>query len=259
MSQTTITSEALPSQRMEWNAVGAVIAALIGLLALAVSGYTALLQREQVRAEVWPYLQSVITIEQESLTISIQNKGVGPALVGGLRVYVDGKAQRTWPDIFDALGLSDLRHTRASTINGVVIAPGETIQQIGLDQAADSQRLLDRYPRMALALCYCSTLGDCWLLDEREHRPARRRTQVAVCPARSSNELIDNDRVPPGPAGQTEAADAARQPAGDHRHEADVRIQGGSPRGAFIPTHAPGQLTLNHWSRAGASPSDRSH
>ncbi|WP_202843461.1 hypothetical protein [Luteimonas saliphila] len=201
MSETTTASEPASKKRTEWNAVAAVIAALIGLLALGVSGYTALLQREQVRAEVWPYLQPAITIDQGSLAISIENKGVGPALVGGLRVYVDGQPQRNWPRVFDALGLSDLRDTRASTVNGIVIAPGEKIQQIGFDDAADFQRLLVQYPRMALALCYCSTLGDCWLLDERERRPEHRRTQVDACPARGPHDFIDNELVPPTTAG----------------------------------------------------------
>lgn len=201
MSETPNVSAPAPKRRVEWNAVAAVIAALIGLLALGVSGYTALLQREQVRAEVWPYLQPSVTIVQGSMAISLENKGVGPALVGGLRVYVDDKPQRGWPDVFDALGLSDLRETRASTVNGIVIAPGETIKQIGLDDAADFQRLLGQYPRMALALCYCSTLGDCWLLDERERRPEHRRTQIDACPARGADEFIDNELVPPVTAG----------------------------------------------------------
>ena len=198
MSETITASDPAPKKRTESNAVAAVIAALIGLLALGVSGYTAMLQREQVRAEVWPYLQPGITIEQGSMAISLENKGVGPALVGGLRVYVDGQPQRKWPDVFDALGLSDLRDTPASTVNGTVIARMETIQQVGLSDAADFQRLLDEYPRMALVLCYCSTLGDCWLLDERERRPEYRRGQVDTCPARGPDEFIDNALVPAG-------------------------------------------------------------
>lgn len=201
MSETTTASEPAPKQRTEGNAVAAVIAALIGLLALGVSGYTAMLTREQVRAEVWPYLQPAITIEDGRLAISMENKGVGPALVGGVRVYVDGQPQRNWPDVFEALGLSDLKETPASTINGIVIARGETIQQVGFDDAADFQRVLSQYPRMALALCYCSTLGDCWLLDQRERRPEHRRTQLNACPASGADEFIDNEQVPPGTVG----------------------------------------------------------
>lgn len=35
---------------------------------------------------------------------------------------------------------------------------------------------------MALVLRYCITLGDCWLLDEREGRPEYRRGRVATFP-----------------------------------------------------------------------------
>ena len=45
------------SRRMiRWDAVAAIIASLVGLLALVVGGYTAYIQREQVQAQVWPYL-----------------------------------------------------------------------------------------------------------------------------------------------------------------------------------------------------------
>ena len=85
-------------------------------------------------------------------------------------------------DVFDALGLSDLRDTPAATVNGTVVARMETIQQVGLNDAADFQRLLGEYPRMALVPCYCSMLGECWLLDERERRPEYRCGRVATFP-----------------------------------------------------------------------------
>lgn len=187
-----------PKKTADWNSLAAVIAALIGLLALGVSGYTALLQREQVRAEVWPYLQPAMTIEHGRLVVSIENKGVGPALVGGLRVYVDGQARRNWSEVFDALGLADLRDTRASTVNNIVIAAGETIEQIAFVDASAQRRLLGEYGRIARVLCYCSTLGDCWLLDERPRGPEHRRMQVEECPARGPDEFIDNELVPLG-------------------------------------------------------------
>ncbi|MGH8155426.1 MAG: hypothetical protein ACREP0_09375 [Rhodanobacteraceae bacterium] len=42
---------------IRWDAMAAIIASLVGLLALIVAGYTAYIQRQQVRAQVWPYLQ----------------------------------------------------------------------------------------------------------------------------------------------------------------------------------------------------------
>lgn len=223
MSGSTDSSSA-PRKHTEWDAVAAVIAALIGLLALGVSGYTAILQREQVRAEVWPYLQPAVMIEQDKLVISIENKGVGPALVGGLRIYVDGQPQQRWPDVLDALGLSDLRNTRASTVNGVVIAQGETVQQLGFDNPADFQHLLDQYPRIERVLCYCSTLGDCWILDERERRPAHRRTSIAACPAPGPDEFLDNE-MPPAlqEAGPAPAPVAPDRPLGAARSSQHIQ------------------------------------
>jgi len=189
-------SGAQASNGRDWNAVAAVIAALIGLLALAVSGYTAWLQRQQVRAEVWPYLQPGISPSQRNMNLS--NKGVGPASVQRVTLYVDGRPQRDWPHAFDALGLPELRDTPASTINGIVVSPGESIQQITLNDAGAFARFYRQYPRIQLRLCYCSALSECWIYDERERSAATRRHAVAACPATGADEFIDN-RLRPAP------------------------------------------------------------
>lgn len=181
-----------PPRKPEWDAVAAVIAALIGLLALVVSGYTAVLQRQQVRAEVWPMLQPAISPSRRS--VSIENKGVGPAIVRSLKVYVDGQAMRNWPEVMDALGLPDLRDTPTSTVNGVVIAAGETIQQLSFaDDEAGFQRFYRQYPRIRLQACYCSTLDECWMFDERESLRAGRRAEIKACPAPGGDEFVDNE------------------------------------------------------------------
>jgi hypothetical protein len=91
-------------RRREWDGVAAVIAALVGLLALCVSGYTAWLQREQVRAQVWPYLETGISGSKHELILV--NKGVGPALIRSVKVYVDGKPQHDWDAVYASLGLT---------------------------------------------------------------------------------------------------------------------------------------------------------
>lgn len=177
-------------RRRDWNALAAVIAALIGLLALTVSGYTAWLQRQQVRAEVWPYLQTGISPSQQTMTL--ENKGVGPALIRSVRLYVDRKPQRTWPEAFDALGLPDLRLQSASTINGVVLAPGDVIQQMAFRDGDKFARFYRQYPRIELAICYCSALDECWQYDERSDDRGLRRVPVARCPEADADEFVDN-------------------------------------------------------------------
>lgn len=181
--------QAAPPRR-DWNALAAVIAALIGLLALTVSGYTAWLQRQQVRAEVWPYLQTGISPSQQMM--SLENKGVGPAMIRSVKLYVDRKPRRSWPEAFDAMGLPDLREQSPSTINGVVLAPGDVIQQMAFRDTDDFARFYRQYPRIDLEICYCSALEECWLYDERSSDRGRRRVPVAQCPAADADEFIDN-------------------------------------------------------------------
>ena len=178
-----------PSRR-DWNAAAAIIAALIGLLALVVSGYTAMLQRQQVRAEVWPYLQSGISPSQR--TVSLENKGVGPAMIRGVEIYVDGRPQRDWGGVFTALGLADLANTPYSTINGVVLAAGDRVQQLSFKDTDAFVRFYAQYPRIQMNLCYCSALQECWQYDEREAERGREREPVERCPVPGPNEFVDN-------------------------------------------------------------------
>ena len=176
--------------RRDWNAAAAIIAALIGLLALLVSGYTAMLQRQQVRAEVWPYLQSGISPSQR--TLSMENKGVGPAMVRGIEIYVDGRPQRDWQAVFTALGLPELANTPYSTLNGVVLAAGDRVQQLSFKDADAFVRFYAQYPRIQINLCYCSALQECWQYDERLADRGRDREPVDRCPAPGPNEFVDN-------------------------------------------------------------------
>lgn len=163
-----------------WDALAAVIAALIGALALLVSGYTAYLQRTQVRAQVWPYLM-LANYDTES-SIKLLNKGVGPAIVKSMQVRVDGKPQRTWREVATALGVEHVA-LRTSTITDNVISGGEVVPMLVFDDADSYRRFRKaQAQRSAVEICYCSTLEECWLyVDDTSTRASR--TPVDSCPA----------------------------------------------------------------------------
>jgi hypothetical protein len=73
-----------------------VIASLVGLLAILVSGYTAYLQRKQVQAQVWPRVELARNGLKGSIMAS--SNGIGPARVKAVRITVDGKAVRHWTE-----------------------------------------------------------------------------------------------------------------------------------------------------------------
>ena len=190
----TATRDALAKpfpRRREWDGVAAVIAALVGLLALCVSGYTAWLQREQVRAQVWPYLETGISGSKHELTLV--NKGVGPALIRSVQIYVDGKPQHNWDAVYAALGLKFEHRPPYSTVNSIVLSAGERISQVVFRDTDDFNLYAAQATRVAMWLCYCSTMNECWMRDEREKDPARVFHGTDACPARGPTDFIDNE------------------------------------------------------------------
>ena len=186
---------ARPSGVRHWDGLAAVIAACVGLLALAVSGYTAYLQRQQVRAQVWPYLEPGMSGSKRELTLF--NKGVGPAIIRSVKILVDGKPQRNWSAVFSALGIDYGHHIPYSTINGVVISANDHIDQLLFPTADDFNLYARQVKRIELRLCYCSTLDECWTFDDAAALPGETHKPVAQCPAAGDDEFLDNENAEP--------------------------------------------------------------
>lgn len=175
--------------RRKWEA-GTIIAALIGLIALIVSSYTAWVQREQVRAEVWPHLLvSYSDPEHELVAI---NKGVGPAIVHGVEVTVDGRAQPNWEHVFGALGMADASF-QIATLAENVLSPDEHLDFMVLKSSADYKRFRSASAagRLTMRVCFCSTLGDCWVDAALSHGSYSAR-RVSTCPRLSSKDRFQD-------------------------------------------------------------------
>lgn len=189
------------ARAIRWDALAAVIASLVGLLALIVAGYTAYIQRQQVRAQVWPHLD----VGQSTFppSIYVVNQGVGPAIVRSVEVRVDGRPQPDWDHVFAAEGMQGDINTQGPAINGNVLAPGSMKAWVNFEFTRDQyqsfvdasraapagdassksalpepdyelfagrQRLLfnqfldgAKRSRLQVRICYCSTLDDCKL------------------------------------------------------------------------------------------------
>jgi hypothetical protein len=195
LTQATRDALARPLGRRHWDGLAAVIAALVGLLALTVSGYTAYLQRQQVRAQVWPYLEPGMSGSKREVILF--NKGVGPAIIHSVKILVDGKPQRNWSAVFSALGIDYDHHIPYSTINGVVISANDHIDQLLFPTAEDFNRYAHQIKRVELKLCYCSSLGECWTFDDAATLPGESHKPVAQCPARGDDEFLDNENAEP--------------------------------------------------------------
>ena len=150
------------------------IATFIALLAVCVAGYTAYMQRQQVRAAVWPILE-FDSSNGPNIHFTVSNKGVGPAIIRHVIMKVDGQPVKNWNEVLDKfLGPEKHRYTE-SDITGHVFGPGESMDvftprdsdgnPITFDKTNPLWIQMDKNRgRLTTEICYCSTLGDCWTL-----------------------------------------------------------------------------------------------
>ena len=151
----------------------AVIATLVGFLALCVSGYTAYIQRQQVRAAVWPILE--FDTGNGPIQFTLGNKGVGPAIIKHVILKVDGEPVKNWNEVFEKL-LGPGKHLgEESDMSGHVFSAGESIRVFTPHGPDDNPLAFDKSNplwmqmkkdrnRVTVEICYSSTLGECWTL-----------------------------------------------------------------------------------------------
>jgi hypothetical protein len=183
-----------PPRERNWDAFAAVIAALIGLLALCVSGYTAYLQRQQTSAQVWPRVELSVSNLDPQLIVS--NYGVGPARVTGMRVSVDGKPVKSWLQMMKTIGYSGNDGYAYIPLNGKVLPPGAELQIFlpsanPISQAMFTDFLEQKKHKITMQVCYCSVLDECWLYDDSAVRRNGRNQPVDKCQI-PEREQFDN-------------------------------------------------------------------
>jgi len=173
----------------------AVIATLVGLCALCVSGYTAHVQRQQVRAAVWPILE-FDSSNAPDIHFTLANKGVGPAIIRHVIVRVDGQPVRNWKEALGRI-LGPGEHLFSeSDMSGHVFAAGESMTPLTPRDPENNPLNFDKSNplwvkmnkdrlRVSVEICYCSTLDECWTLRASGLTPST-TTETRHCPTSSA-------------------------------------------------------------------------
>lgn len=182
--------------------MAAIIASLVGFLALLVAGYTAYIERyiaeiqtKQVQAQVWPWL--VAGNNDNERSIEVLNKGVGPAIVRSAQVFVDGKPQPDWQHVLEALGTVPHQYSQ-STLNPNVLTPGEKVPAIQFADEGDYKRFrAAAITHLTLVnICYCSTLGECWMYSDKHAVGYKSLAQLVKpidkCPRLADDAIFNN-------------------------------------------------------------------
>ena len=170
-----------------------VIATFIALLAVCVAGYTAYMQRQQVRAAVWPILE-FDSSNGPDIHFTLANKGVGPAIIRHVVVKVDDQPVKNWNALLDKLIGPGKHRFSESDMNGHVLAPNESMTVL-TPHDPEGNPLTDRSNplwvemnkdrgRISVEICYSSTLGECWTL-RASGLAAGSTTETSRCPKQS--------------------------------------------------------------------------
>ena len=176
----------------------AVIATLVGLCALCVSAYTAYVQRQQVRAAVWPILE-FDSSNAPDIHFTLANKGVGPAIIRHVIVKVDGQPVRNWKEALGRI-LGPGEHLFSeSDMSGHVFAAGESMTPLTPRDPENNPLNFDKSNplwvkmnkdrlRVSVEICYCSTLEECWTLRASGLTPST-TTETRRCPTPSATSF----------------------------------------------------------------------
>ncbi|HEY2517390.1 MAG TPA: hypothetical protein VGI39_41240 [Polyangiaceae bacterium] len=143
----------------------------VAILGLAVSTYNVYLQRVQIRAQVWPHLESLRS-DARGFEWALRNTGVGPASLQGARVSLDGVPMKNWDEVCAAVTKKSPRvmesvNRSEEAVIGRVIPAGASIEPLKLEFAHQDEAwktaLAAAFSSLDVELCYCSTLDECWL------------------------------------------------------------------------------------------------
>jgi hypothetical protein len=167
------------ARRRDLLAAGA--SGFIAVLALATSTYNVYLQRQQVRAQVWPRLNLGTDWSDETVTIELQNRGVGPADVRRMRVWVDGARVPDWVAAVSLLlKKKSFRLPNINEVENQVMSPGQEISPLRM-LGPDAIEILKQRRRLGIEICYCSTLEECWVLSAPNLADPPVNAAVAEC------------------------------------------------------------------------------
>jgi hypothetical protein len=143
----------------------AIAALIVSVSAMVVGIYEAALQRAHDRAEVWPHVELDTFTNPQGATVTLDNGGLGPAIIKSVVVTVDGKRHRDWPDVLQALlGAVPAAYSYRTVVDHALRA-GEQVTILALEKKDLPPQFWPTVERVSVTVCYASVFGDGWVLS----------------------------------------------------------------------------------------------
>ena len=168
--------------------ITAVAAVAVAILQTQVMHAEAAQEREHTRLSVQPsilvYSHSHVGDIDGSFAFGMTNQGLGPAVVEGFSVEIDGENGGDWSQSIalatdgavqlrgDNRNILDISET--SLNNGMIIPSGSNIRliELGTDsKLANALRPINN--KIKVSVCYCSLYKECWSANNQITRPIK--------------------------------------------------------------------------------------
>lgn len=166
--------------------VTSVAAIITAVAALGIAVYEARITREQQKKTVWPYVMQYNSNANGEYSRSVENVGLGPALVRSFVIHVndslyarytdeirrEDSLHHPWRPIVHALtGYDSIYNIYSNLGDGSVLRAGERFKVLRIPPGAGARAFYENRDEFHTTVCYCSLYGDCWLSDSKENQP----------------------------------------------------------------------------------------
>lgn len=187
--------------KIDANQITAIAAVIVSCAALFVAWDQVRIMRLQQKAAVMPLMRISwhLDFEKEihSVSVEVENVGVGPGFIRGERVVWQGKRLKRWTNFAkslfpDGLPSGSSMSMAGQSITGGLVASGDRATMIRLswpsnkkNEERTSEQLLKLFGNpgdstaLEVTLCYCSVFDQCWMTQETESEPP---VETKECP-----------------------------------------------------------------------------
>lgn len=161
----------------------------VAVLALLLSAYTAYIQRQQMKAQVWPNITADSSTSLEDppeYSLKVKNRGAGPAILRSMRVSVAGKDVANWAEWLREMAKQQKQPLNAplpkmDSVVGSVLTPGEDFEVFEA-RSAQIAALTLADEETTMQICYCSVQEDCWVFERPPGSTPGTTMSVRACP-----------------------------------------------------------------------------
>jgi hypothetical protein len=205
----------MDEKRFRFDLFIALCALLVSAIAAGASAYQTYVINQQYQASVWPYLRFSFSSDEQQLSLTVKNYGLGPALIRTFEITKDGKPISSLEPY--VVGLESPKEHSSESFEvmgqGSVLPAAEEAPLLTVSKSPTVVRaLLAHESSIDISICYCSLLGRCWMQRMQDSSSEPRDVRYCPLPRLAAPRMFGIQPTSPQPSGSAAAASTTSSP-----------------------------------------------